>query len=421
MDMRKTNHMTTVFICLILTVQFFISVRVLYLSGAPILTPDSYGYLSLARNLLGGGFFSIDGSNPAYFRTPGYPVFLAAILGVYDNLYLVCVIQVVLNICSAILLYKSVRIYTKNALLAIIAIFMFCLEFNVYVYAATILTEPLFVFLMTLTLYCFLLWRENPDRLLSFMGMSLSIMAGLLVKPAVMYLALLISLALVAAACFKKTTARHAMLYTALLVAVFWGWSFRNYLHSGHFIYTTIRNTQLFRWDARLLMSQAEGISSDEAGMLLDRALEARINGRNDLNEVDISFLEKNIGYDYIFAHFPEYLKMNLKGLATMMIGPGRSYMNILFTTPSMNRVVRYGSIAYLIVLWLLYAVGLLLHTRKPGFVNIILFLCIGYFAAAHALVGYSRYRLTLFPFLIAGIIFLWQKTFERILAAPNP
>jgi hypothetical protein len=164
---------------------------------------------------------------------------------------------------------------------------------------------------------------------------------------------------------------------------------------------------------ARLLMSRIEGVSSEEADMFFDRTLEERLNGRNDLNGVEISLLEKKIGYDYIFAHFPEYLKMNLEGLATLMIGHGNTVNTYL------NYIVRYGSIAYLATLWLLYAVGLLLHIRKPEFVNIILFICIGYFAAGHASLGYSRYRLTLFPFLIAGVIFLWQKTFERIIAAP--
>jgi 4-amino-4-deoxy-L-arabinose transferase-like glycosyltransferase len=387
---------------------------VLRFLGAPVIEGDTPGYLSLARNLLESGFFSTDGVNPAYFRTPGYPTFLAVILGIFDNLYLVCIIQVILNMCSAILLYKSALIYTKNALLSILALLIFCLELNLYIYAATILTETLFVFLMTLTLYCFLLWRENPDGLFSFAGMSLSIMAGLLVKPAIMYLAVLICIALIAAACLKKITARHAMLYTILFAVVFGGWSFRNYLHSGHFVYTIIRNVQLFRWDAKLLMSRVEGVSEEEADVFFDRALEERLNGRNDLNEVDISLFEKKIGYDYIFAHFPEYVKQNLKGLANLMIGPGRIYINLLFTEPFLSRIVMYGSIAYLAVLWLLYAAGLLLNIRKPGFVNIMLFLCVGYFAAAHASLGYSRYRLTLMPFLVAGVIFLWRKTFER-------
>ena len=88
------------------------------------------------------------------------------------------------------------------------------------------------------------------------------------------------------------------------------------------------------------------------------------------------------------------------------MLGPGRTYVNKLFTTPFPNHIVMYGSVSYLAVLWLLYTAGLLLHIKKPGFVNIMLFLCVGYFAAAHASLGYSRYRLTLLPFLIAGVIF---------------
>jgi 4-amino-4-deoxy-L-arabinose transferase-like glycosyltransferase len=417
--MKETNHRITIFVCLLLSVQFFVSLTFLHFLCAPIIEDDAPGYLSLAYNLLKSGFFSVDGFNPAYFRVPGYPIFLAVILSVFGNLYVVCIIQVILNMCSALLLYKAVLIYTKNTPLSIIAMFIFCLDSNIYVYAAAILTETLFVFLMSLTLYYFLLWRENPNRLFPFMGMSLSIMAGLLVKAVIMYLVLLICLALIVSMCFKKTTARHAMLYTTLLVAVFGGWSFRNYLHSGHFIYTTIRNTQLFRWDARFLMSQTEGVSEEEADMFFDRTLEAQLSGQNDLNEVDISLLEKKIGHNYIFSHFLEYLKMNLKGLARLMIGPGRTYVNRLFTTPFLNHIAMYGGIAYIATLWLLYAVGLLLHIKKPGFVNIIFFLCIGYFAAAHASLGYSRYRLTLIPFLIAGVIFLWQRMFERYVRLP--
>ena len=46
--------------------------------GAGVLTPDSQGYETLATSLAADGTFSRDGE-PEIFRTPGYPMFIAAI------------------------------------------------------------------------------------------------------------------------------------------------------------------------------------------------------------------------------------------------------------------------------------------------------------------------------------------------------
>jgi hypothetical protein len=51
----------------------------LMFDGNTIITPDSPGYIALANNLLSRGFFSMDGINPDYLRTPGYPLFLALV------------------------------------------------------------------------------------------------------------------------------------------------------------------------------------------------------------------------------------------------------------------------------------------------------------------------------------------------------
>jgi len=412
--MDRTKKRICVF--LVLTVQLLVSLLFLKLLHAPVLEGDTGSYLHPAYNLLKSGFFSEDGIHAMYFRVPGYSIFLATILAIFNNLYIVCIIQVILNICAALLIYKSVLLYTKNELLPFIAMILFCLEINLYLYAATILTETLFLFLIALSLYLFCLWRQEPERLAPFLGLSLAIMASLLVKPAIMYLALLVCIVLVFAACFKKIALKHAVVYIVLFAAVFGGWSFRNYMHSGHFVYSTIRHIQFYRWDAQILMADIEGISNDEVAEIFAQKLEEKVNGKSGLNEVDTGLLSREIGNEYIFAHFADYFKMNVIGLATLLVGPGRFYINQLFTDPVINRLVMLSTAGYIFLLEVLYATGILINTKKKKLmlVDIVLLLCIGYFAVAHASLGYSRYRLTFYPLLAAGVVFLWKDIIEQ-------
>ena len=410
----KTNKRVCVF--LVLIVQLIVSLLFLKLLHAPVFEPDTNSYLYPAYNLLKIRFFSADGVNAMYYRVPGYSIFLAAILGIFNDLYVVCIMQIILIMGAAFLIYKSVLLYTKNELLSLIAMILFCLEINLYIYAAAILTEILFLFLITLSIYLFCLWRQEPKRLAPFFGLSLAVMASLLVKPAMIYLAFLICIVLVFAVCFKKISLKHVFVYMALFVIVFGAWSFRNYIHSGHFVYSTIRNVQFYQWDAQILMVNIEGISEDEVAKIFAQKLEEKVNGRSGLNEVDIGLLQKKIGNEYIFTHFFDYFKMNTLGLTILLVGPGRFYINQLFSNQVIRRLIELSTSGYLVLLEILYTAGILINIKrkKLTFVDLVLLLCIGYFAVGHASLGYSRYRLTLYPLLVAGVAFLWQDIFER-------
>ena len=131
------------------------------------MAPDSNGYLDPARSLVAGrGFMArvtpsaFVVADPAYppreepisLRTPGYPVFLALIFSLGGSISTVLLIQRLLNIALAVVLYLFGKATTKSPVIGAIAAIAYSAFLPAIWIADTIMSETLFTVLFFLAI-----------------------------------------------------------------------------------------------------------------------------------------------------------------------------------------------------------------------------------------------------------------------------
>jgi len=121
------------------------------------------GYDALAKNLISGDGYSLDGIHPTALRMPLYPLLLASILKVVGpNTYIPCVflIQSLLSALTALICYYlGSRLFDRTS--GVIAGLIYALHPSAVIYVARCTTEPLFFFIIALSS---LLLVEALDR-----------------------------------------------------------------------------------------------------------------------------------------------------------------------------------------------------------------------------------------------------------------
>ena len=157
--------------------------------------PDSLNYTHPAHTLLEqGSLLEAYTNRPLTFRTPGYPVFLAIIWGVFgQSNAAVAFWQILLSTALIALSYQAARSFLSQT--AARAAALLCAVSTVYwAYSFAYLSDVLFAFLITAYLLAALLYIQKPT--MSFLlWASLLLTAAVFVRP-VAYNILFISLLL---------------------------------------------------------------------------------------------------------------------------------------------------------------------------------------------------------------------------------
>lgn len=374
-------------------------------SETSILHGDSNSYLSVAGNLKGKGMFSADGIQYDAFRTPGYPLIIAAFLGLGLSGESVVFAQILLMAATAFAIYIIVRMVTKSEMAGLLANLLFFLDIAHYSYDFMILSETLFYSLLVFSLLFFCSWLLQGKRTSLWILFSLILNYALLTRPILQYFMVLVVIALLVALIMKKVNWKHFLIFTTIFMVCFGGWSFRNYLRTGDLEYSSVRNYNLLMYDGEMTYAQVEGCSLEEGRAALLDVLDARYPGNETLSKSQRQNLMGQVGSKYIGEHIPAYLIVNLRGVVKMMIGPGRgNFIRAGFPDWLINLVVLFESIM-LVIVYLIYASGLLGNIRKLKLLDLSLLLLIGYMIAASASVGSTRLRTAFMPMIIIGAI----------------
>jgi 4-amino-4-deoxy-L-arabinose transferase-like glycosyltransferase len=208
-------------------IVIFLAALLLRLSVILIWTPAPYPdwleYVKLAESIVKNGSFSIDGVSNTY-RAPIYPAFLAAIYYFSpDHLYRIAtIIQSLLSATTCVLIFLlvnnrwGIRIGLFAGIVAAIAP-------DLILYCAYLLTETLYIFLMTLLLYLLIKYTDKSWGAV-FSGILLGTSA--LIRPlALIFLPFIIYWA-------RKTQnakIHRIILISLLTLLVIIPWSIRNY------------------------------------------------------------------------------------------------------------------------------------------------------------------------------------------------
>ena len=293
----------------------------------PPLTVDQTEYLMLAENLRSGEGLTYGEGEHRLMRSPGYPVFLAAVLSVWDDLVTVKVAQSILG-AVGVLLIAAFAYRLSGMRSALIAAFASAIYPPLVWMPAYILSETLFS-LLTLSA-ALLLWcqldllsgaQESPRGGLvnwSFVGIGGLVGLAVLTRPEILLFVGLIALAFVAG---RHWTALIGLLVGTLVVVA--PWTASNYVRYDELIFVSSRGGPNF-WLGNSALAPGDGGAG--ATPELREAYDALSEANAGLSPSETERVFYREAFSWIRANPVEWLILEAKKLFYFWVPIGPSY-----------------------------------------------------------------------------------------------
>ena len=148
---------------------------------APFMQPDSYGYVSMAKEL--SSFTLTDSAT----RTPTYPLYLAPFVA-FNHLNWAIYGQIFISGITNVLIFLIAFRITKNILLSLCCALLVAVDFYLIDFQSQILTESLSSFLITLSLWLHLKFSiEKTSKKLIFL-LIITDIALIFIRPVLVFL-----------------------------------------------------------------------------------------------------------------------------------------------------------------------------------------------------------------------------------------
>jgi len=429
---KITGNMGIVLIC----AMYFVISLVLFqwmTGGKAIISNDTLSYIRPARNLLSSAFFSGDGNTPEYFRTPGYPLYLALVYALGGSDTVAAFGQILLMTLKVAIAYRILLLLNTPKKLSLLGAALFLLNVQSYGYSFSLISEPLFGFLLMVSLFFLVKFFYHGRNLWNFLAFTLTLNYAMFVRPILIYFNMLTAAALLVFLILRKLSWKHFLAFF-LCFTLFWGgWSFRNYAHSGVFTFSTVQKVNQALYDAPLtamyIENQRNITDSDRFRQLHDIFKESFFRqypeaGEGRLNDAQISLLQGEFGSAYIKAHFPQYIAASFQGLMVQMFKSFGTTLLFRETTVSAKMLilaaVQVGLVIYLCIIYALYLAGLFLNRKEAPAIHICIFLLAGYLAFPGAIQASPRFRDPLLPLVLVSAA-ANSKILIRLIGAKIP
>lgn len=291
--------------------------------------PDSLNYTHPAHTLLEqGALLEAYTNRPLTFRTPGYPVFLAIIWGVFgQSNAAVAFWQIILSTVLIALAYQAARVFLSQT--AARAAALLCAVSTVYwAYSFAYLSDVLFAFLITSYLLAALLYIPKT-KIAFLLWASLLLTAAVFVRP-VAYNMLFISLCLLVIHHRKDGVKKIAKTAAVLLLPFLLctgAWQLRNWKQTGYTGFHSSAAYNLYYWNLDSV-ARANGLPAQEGSRLLSQALPPDFNNW-PLSQQDNWF--KQQAKPMILKYWPEKLLRAPYWLAKTLLGGSYTQLSRLF------------------------------------------------------------------------------------------
>ena len=299
---------------LVMTLLIAGVVRAIALWLPPYVFPDSPGYLDLGYCLWKLQFAGCNG-----MRTPVYPLFLV-LAG--ENLYVVRLLQHLLGIAIAAMLFAMVYRRTRSTSFALVAGALYGVDLSQLFLERSILSETLCTFLLTLSALVFqwiVLERKFGRRQYAVLG-TLAGLTGL-TRPMYAYLAPLYLVLIPiepsrSLAVAREVRAQRAARLTAFATpagGLLLGWCLFNWLNIGYFGLSTEIGFSLLNHSGAFIELAPDKYAAIRDPYLKSRALQMAANGShvNAIFRVEEE-IEKRTGYNQLQL-LRELTKMSLE------------------------------------------------------------------------------------------------------------
>ena len=374
--------------------------------------PDSITYVYPAQTFLTyGQFWEAVSVSPLLMRTPGYPVFLALVQLLTNNMtWAVAVVQNLLSLALLLPVYLTTRRLTDLSAARWAA--GFCAASVLYFSLAfAVLTETLCVFLLAWFVFFVVRWLENP-RTCDLFCAALLLTAVVYVRPAAYYFVPVAALFLAAAAWQKKLLKQTLLYFLIPSFLLIGAWHVRNFYQTGYGGFTSVGAYNVYIWNEDFIAKENH-ISVAHAHEILENNLPE--NFENLPAKVQVQTYKKlaapllKRSWKYKLAHVPLWAGKTLFGtnyvhVARLVFGQADALEKTLNQTSALPQAwLKTGTekllfaLAFLQVLCvvLLGFGGLILLLKTHPLAAVFFTIYIGYFwgIASTFLGAYARFR----------------------------
>ena len=405
-----------------------------------ILVNDASGYHQLALSLLSKKSF-VDFDS---FRTPGYPIFVAMIYSIsYNSVWFVLLIQILLNVISVLLVFKIASIIFSRKI-ALFSAFLFAIDINQALYAVTLLTDTLFVFLFLASVY-YLCKSIKGYNLTPIFISALLLGISTLVRP-ISFLFPFVAVFFILVICNLKLKIKlvYSLIFSFTFIIAISPWLIHNYSKFGEPKLSSISGSNLLFYNVAYTEVNKTGKSIEQVTGELNKIAIKKGIDTTDRNSFKNSKIYFNIAQQYIKNNFSTYCKVHLNGIVNMYAGLSTQGITAIFHLKSKplsieqfggpNIFVRiidffksktkgeifiaFGIGIYLLMNYL-FAFYAIFHFIRKNYKYVFLFiLIILYFSALTGVVGLARYRIPFMPFInilcAAGLFYFCDKMTDK-------
>ena len=299
-------------------------------------TDDAGGYVALARDLYGG---YLDPQSTSFavglVRTPAYPVFLGALLGIFrGSLPAVVAVQVGLSVFTVWLTcVLATRLIGRRAALA--GGLLLALDPVSALFSCLLQPETLFTALLVAATICWVRALERGAwRSAAFAGTMLGMAA--LTRP----IGLFLPLWLAPAVWLRKDGRHKTKLLLCFLLASsvpIFGWMAKNQIQTGFPVFSIAGDSSLFDYRAAGALAEDEGISREEARTRLWQRLWAMTPPA--ASAAELGSRQRGMALRVLAEHPVGAAKMMARGVARMVAGTGVTALSNLVGDPDPEAV----------------------------------------------------------------------------------
>ncbi|PKN16014.1 MAG: hypothetical protein CVU66_02510 [Deltaproteobacteria bacterium HGW-Deltaproteobacteria-23] len=277
-----------------------------------------------------------DSMIPESLRPPLYPGFLAAIYLLFGrSVAVVLLFQNLLAVMTGIIAYKVSEKLFGNTVGIITFILITC-NLGLLAFPFYLLTETLFVFLLTLAFW-FLIEFLETSRKKYLLFSAVIAGASALCKPITCYLILAVMPVLVMK--YRTELSRivvYGLLYSGVAMMVISPWLIRNYLIFNHAKISSSQGLNLYI--VNVSMMESDKFASDWGLLHKQKLIDVQeIIDKSKLNSMEISTITEEMGLSAIRKEPLSYLRIHLKGMVRMLIGHNLPYLHALLTDKPYN------------------------------------------------------------------------------------
>lgn len=304
----------------------------LRISYAPWLTVtgDGVGYEQIARNLLEGYGFSMEAAPPYLpdmIRTPGYPLFIAAIYWLFGyRPEMVTLAQNLLSLGLLLIGYLlAKRLFGPKA--AMFAAALMALDVGGIILANVTFTETLFIMLFVSATYCLFRSFDSPRGIDWMAGAGLLLGLATLVRPASLYL-LIVLLPLIW--WMMRYSWREKGIRTIIFGAVFLlmlaPWSYRNFRVFGSPNITLAVQSITLNIHASYIRAGLNHTTLAEEEPRIPEQVRQELGGRT-VSALEMDELIRAKAVAEIMQHPGEYVLLYLKSIGLTLLLPNTNFL----------------------------------------------------------------------------------------------